>query len=167
MDTTEEKLNEWMEQYEPIIYSEAPLANGALEVINSWKDEYELYYISARGRHLYEITEKWFQQQGVHYHHIELIGSHDKIEAVKKYKIDMFSKINTIMLAILLNNALFLSFYLILLTIAVRSQKALFACTIGMKRKTSRTITHNNKLTLHVSLLLAHRACSVHFKLMP
>ncbi|MCL6616486.1 MAG: hypothetical protein K6T39_05130, partial [Anoxybacillus ayderensis] len=90
LDTTEEKLNEWMEQYEPIIYSEAPLANGALEVINSWKDEYELYYISARGRHLYEITEKWFQQQGVHYHHIELIGSHDKIEAVKKYKIDMF-----------------------------------------------------------------------------
>lgn len=90
LDTTEEKLNEWMEQYEPIIYSEAPLANGALEVINSWKDEHELYYISARGRHLYEITEKWFQQHGVHYHHIELVGSHDKIEAVQKYKIDVF-----------------------------------------------------------------------------
>ncbi|MGG4000116.1 hypothetical protein [Anoxybacillus kestanbolensis] len=90
LDTTEEELNEWMERYEPIIYSEAPLANGALEVINSWKDEYELYYISARGRHLYEITEKWFQQQGVHYHHIELIGSHNKIEAVKKYNIDIF-----------------------------------------------------------------------------
>ncbi|SFA42210.1 hypothetical protein SAMN05216169_100591 [Anoxybacillus pushchinoensis] len=90
LDTTEEKLNEWMEQYEPIIYSEAPLANGALEVINSWKDKYELYYISARGRHLYDITEKWFRKHGVHYHHIDLVGSHDKIEAVKKYNIDIF-----------------------------------------------------------------------------
>ena len=90
LDTTEEELNEWMERYEPIIYSEAPLAHGALEVINSWRDKYELYYISARGRHLYDITEKWFQKHGVHYHHIDLVGSHDKIEAVKKYNIDIF-----------------------------------------------------------------------------
>ncbi|MCL6642805.1 MAG: beta-propeller fold lactonase family protein, partial [Candidatus Bipolaricaulota bacterium] len=39
--------------------------------------------ISARGKHLYNITEQWFKKNGVHYHHIELVGSHDKIAAVK------------------------------------------------------------------------------------
>jgi uncharacterized HAD superfamily protein len=90
LETTEEELNRWMEEYEPIIYSRAPLVPHALEVIGEWKEQYELYYISARGKHLYEITEQWFQKHGVHYHHIELIGSHDKVEAVKKYKIDAF-----------------------------------------------------------------------------
>jgi uncharacterized HAD superfamily protein len=90
LETTEEELNRWMEEYEPIIYSRAPLAQHALDVINEWKNEYELYYISARGKHLYEITEKWFKENNVHYHHIELIGSHDKVDAVKKHKIDAF-----------------------------------------------------------------------------
>ncbi|GGJ62932.1 putative nucleotidase YqfW [Anoxybacillus voinovskiensis] len=89
-DTTEEEIDRWMEQYEAMIYKEAPLAPNALEVIDSWKQQYELFYISARGKHLYDITEQWFQKHGVHYHHIELIGSHDKIEAVKTYNIAAF-----------------------------------------------------------------------------
>jgi uncharacterized protein len=89
-DTTEEEMDRWMEKYEAMIYERAPLAEHALEVINSWKNKYELFYISARGRHLYDLTEQWFQKNGVHYHHIELIGSHDKIEAVKTYRISAF-----------------------------------------------------------------------------
>jgi uncharacterized HAD superfamily protein len=89
-DTTEEEMDRWMEKYEAMIYECAPLAEHALEVINSWKNKYELFYISARGRHLYDLTEQWFQKNGVHYHHIELIGSHDKIEAVKTYRISAF-----------------------------------------------------------------------------
>lgn len=88
--TTEEEMDQWMEQYEAVIYEQAPLAQHALEIINSWKDEYELFYISARGKHLYDITEQWFQKNGVHYHHIELVGSHDKIAAVKAFDIAAF-----------------------------------------------------------------------------
>ena len=51
---------------------------------------HELIYISARRNHLLDVTEKWFKQNEVHYHHIELIGTHDKLEAVKKYNIDIF-----------------------------------------------------------------------------
>ena len=89
-DTTEEEMNKWMDEFEPLIYSCAPLAEHAFTVINHWKEKYELYYISARGKHLYDITEKWFKENNVHYHHIELIGSHNKIEAVKQYNIDAF-----------------------------------------------------------------------------
>jgi uncharacterized protein len=90
LNTTEEELNKWMDEFEPIIYRQAPLAEHALDVINDWKNKFELFYISARGKHLYDITEEWFKEKGVHYHHIELVGSHDKIEAVKKYKINAF-----------------------------------------------------------------------------
>ncbi|MED4925294.1 hypothetical protein P9743_14220 [Anoxybacillus geothermalis] len=88
--TTEEEMDRWLAEHEAGIYERAPLARYALEVIDSWKDKYELYYISARGRHLYELTERWFQRHGIHYHHIELIGSHDKIAAVRQYRLAAF-----------------------------------------------------------------------------
>lgn len=88
--TTEEEMDRWLAENEAGIYERAPLARYALEVIDSWKDKYELYYISARGRHLYELTERWFQRHGIHYHHIELIGSHDKIAAVRQYRLTAF-----------------------------------------------------------------------------
>lgn len=86
----EEEMDRWLAENEASIYERAPLARYALEVIDSWKDKYELYYISARGRHLYELTERWFQRHGIHYHHIELIGSHDKIAAVRQYRLAAF-----------------------------------------------------------------------------
>jgi len=87
---TEEEMDGWLEENEAAIYERAPLARYALEVIDSWKDKYELFYISARGRHLYKLTERWFQRHGVHYHHIELIGSHDKVAAVRRYQLAAF-----------------------------------------------------------------------------
>ncbi|NNU82998.1 hypothetical protein ETC05_03800 [Geobacillus sp. BMUD] len=86
----EEEMDRWLEENEADIYERAPLARYALEVIDSWKDKYELYYISARGRHLYDLTECWFRRHGVHYHHIELTGSHDKIAVVRRHQLSAF-----------------------------------------------------------------------------
>ena len=54
------------------------------------KDEYELYIISARKKTLLPVTEQWFSKNDLLYHHIELIGSHNKIATVKKHQIDLF-----------------------------------------------------------------------------
>ncbi|WP_042458423.1 5' nucleotidase, NT5C type [Neobacillus dielmonensis] len=90
VNVPEDVFAKWFVANEPIIYEGSPLAAGAEAVLNSWKQEFELFFISARGPHLRNVTEKWFQHHGITYDHIELIGSHDKIEAVKKYKVDMF-----------------------------------------------------------------------------
>lgn len=49
-----------------------------------------MIFISARGSHLLDVTEDWFFQHGLTFRHIELIGSHDKVETVKKHQIELF-----------------------------------------------------------------------------
>lgn len=49
-----------------------------------------MYFISARGSHLQQVTEEWFLENALEFDHIELIGNHDKIEAAKKYEVDIF-----------------------------------------------------------------------------
>ena len=83
-------FNEWFIQTEPEIYRGSPLATGAKEILNQWKEQFELYFISARSSHLLDVTKQWFNEKDLFYHHIELIGSHDKIGAAKKYDVDLF-----------------------------------------------------------------------------
>lgn len=129
----EEEMDRWLAENEAGIYERAPLARYALEVIDSWKDKYELYYISARGRHLYELTERWFQRHGIHYHHIELIGSHDKIAAVRQYRLAAFLKINTITLVRSQKHAASRSFCLTRHTTKVRFLTMSSASGIGSR----------------------------------
>ena len=43
------------------------------------KNNFELYYISARGENVADITVNWFKSQAIPYDHIELLGDHDKL----------------------------------------------------------------------------------------
>jgi uncharacterized protein len=85
-----EEFAKWFKENEPIIYAGSAIADNAVQILNKWKDEHELYFISARGSHLFDITKKWFNEHNITFHHIELIGTHDKVEAVKKHKVDIF-----------------------------------------------------------------------------
>ncbi len=87
---TEKEFWEWMDEKEPIIYKDAPLAQNAKAVIDDWKHHHQLIYISARRDHLLDVTRTWFRHNSVHYHNIDLIGSHNKLAAVKKHQIDLF-----------------------------------------------------------------------------
>ncbi|WP_078545618.1 hypothetical protein [Litchfieldia alkalitelluris] len=87
---SEQQFWNWMDEKEPIIYRNSPLAEHAKSVINDWKDTHELIYISARRNHLFDITKDWFNENLVHYHDIELIGTHNKLAAVKKHGVDLF-----------------------------------------------------------------------------
>ncbi|MGN9864629.1 hypothetical protein [Bacillus swezeyi] len=81
---------EWMNENEPRIYQEALLAEYAKQTLDELKNQHKLIYITARRRHLENITFDWFRKKDVHYDHIEHVGGHDKLEAVFKHKIDVF-----------------------------------------------------------------------------
>ncbi|MBE1553739.1 5' nucleotidase, NT5C type [Sporosarcina limicola] len=89
--TVDEKVfYEWYKGAEPHIYSSSPAQVHAKEVLDHWKSQFELYYISARGNHVYDTTVDWFKQKEIPYDHIELVGSHFKIDAAKKFNVDAF-----------------------------------------------------------------------------
>jgi uncharacterized protein len=90
VNVSEKEFENWFIENEPIIYAGSPLAQGAECVLNTWKNDHELYFISARPSYLLEPTKKWFTDKGLSFHHIELIGSHDKIATVKKHQVDLF-----------------------------------------------------------------------------
>ncbi|PLR93847.1 hypothetical protein [Bacillus sp. T33-2] len=90
VSVTEEEFTEWFSTNEPVIYARSPLAQGAKNVLAQWEKEHELYFISARGTHLLNLTKEWFQENGLSFHHIDLIGTHDKIGAAKKYEVEIF-----------------------------------------------------------------------------
>ncbi|MDR4948609.1 5' nucleotidase, NT5C type [Neobacillus cucumis] len=86
----EKEFAEWFTENEPMIYKGSPPATGAIQVLKKWNLKHALFFISARGPHLLDVTEEWFYQNGLTFHHIELIGSHNKVETVKKHNIDIF-----------------------------------------------------------------------------
>nr|WP_263325708.1 hypothetical protein [Neobacillus sp. Marseille-Q6967] len=90
VDVPPEQFSRWFLEKEAIIYEHSPVASGAEKVLNFWKENHDLYFISARGADLLENTKRWFQQKGISFHHIELIGSHDKVGTAKRFDIDIF-----------------------------------------------------------------------------
>lgn len=83
-------FNDWYKGKEAEIYEKSILAEGAREILLEWGKDHRLIFISARGKHLLENTEKWFVKNGVNYHHIELVGSHDKLSAAHSHQVDIF-----------------------------------------------------------------------------
>ncbi|MFS0644023.1 5' nucleotidase, NT5C type [Siminovitchia sp. 179-K 8D1 HS] len=90
LDLPKEAIYQWFVQTEPLIYKESPIAAGARQVLKKWVKQHELYFISARQNTLLDVTEQWFQKHELDYHHIELIGTHDKVSTAKKHHVDMF-----------------------------------------------------------------------------
>lgn len=90
LDIPKNTFYEWFVQAEPEIYSQSPLAIGAKSVLSKWINKYDLYFISARANTVMDVTEAWFHTHAIDYHHIELIGSHNKVSTAKKHKVDLF-----------------------------------------------------------------------------
>jgi len=91
---SDEQFRMWMNEHEPTVYKNAPIAKYAKKVLDDWKDKHHLIYITARRKHLEELTFKWFKENKVAHHHIELVGSHNKLNAVKKHEINVFFEDN-------------------------------------------------------------------------
>lgn len=90
LNITAEEFWEWMNVHEAAIYKEAKLADFAKQALDGLKKEHRLIYITARRDHLTDVTLDWFTSREIHYDHVELVGGHHKVEAVKKHGIDLF-----------------------------------------------------------------------------
>lgn len=90
LNISQEDFWKWMNENEPRIYQEALLAQYAKQTLDELKKQHKLIYITARRHHLEDITFDWFEKHDIHYDHIELVGGHDKLEAVFRHKIDVF-----------------------------------------------------------------------------
>jgi uncharacterized protein len=89
--TVDEKIfYGWYKSAESHIYKTSPAQEYAKEILTGWQARFELYYISARGQQVHDSTLDWFKQQAIPYDHIELVGSHYKIETAKKYGVHAF-----------------------------------------------------------------------------
>ena len=84
------EFDRWFQENEPIMYLESPMVKYAKQVLQQWKEDFELYFISARNQNLLPVTKQWFSNNDLLYHHIELIGTHNKVATVKKHQIDLF-----------------------------------------------------------------------------
>lgn len=84
------QFGEWYRDTEEYIYQTSPAQQFAKEVLTGWQKQYELYYISARGQNVFECTTNWFQEQQIPFDHVELIGTHHKIETAKQFAVDAF-----------------------------------------------------------------------------
>lgn len=81
---------DWFRGAEAKIYAASPVSENAKAILDKWKEQYELFYISARGENVRDITHDWFAEHAIHYDHIELIGTHKKIETAKHFNVHLF-----------------------------------------------------------------------------
>ena len=85
-----QEFAKWFKENEGYMYSVSHIAKDAKTILEQWQHQYKLIYISARDTNVFSITQKWFEENQVPFHHIDLIGSHDKIEAAKTHQVDVF-----------------------------------------------------------------------------
>ncbi len=91
IDVDEQTMYQWFRSNESDIYKHSPLKDNSQIILNAWAEHFaDLYFISARNASLMDITTEWFNHHELTYNHIELIGSHDKIEAIKRHNLDIF-----------------------------------------------------------------------------
>ncbi|WP_088102483.1 hypothetical protein [Halalkalibacter urbisdiaboli] len=90
LDISEQEFWEWMGKHEGLIYEQANLAPYAETILHEWTKYHDLIYITARREHHAKRTREWFETKKLPFDHIELVGKHDKLEAVRAHDIDIF-----------------------------------------------------------------------------
>lgn len=90
VNVDEKQFFDWYKTVESDIYASSPPQAYAKKILDDWKSRYELYFISARGNNVYDTTYDWFTREQIPYDHIELIGSHKKIETARKHGVQAF-----------------------------------------------------------------------------
>lgn len=87
---SEKEFWAWMMDNEPKMYQKSFPAADARDILSTWSEQYELFYISARPKHVTKLTHDWFKKNQIPYDHIELLGKHNKLAAVRDHQIDAF-----------------------------------------------------------------------------
>lgn len=89
-NTSPEEFGKWFVENEERMYVDPPIMEGAKEIITNWAENNEIYFISARGNEVLNVTRNWLIENNIPFNHLELIGTHHKIESIKGHKIQIF-----------------------------------------------------------------------------
>lgn len=87
---TDEEFDRWLAENGERLYDEAPVHGNADHILRSWHPRFKLVYISAREARHRDVTINWFARYDIPYHEVDLLGSHDKLSAAKKWGVDLF-----------------------------------------------------------------------------
>lgn len=90
IDRPKEEIDAWFRDNGINLYKDPLTRTGSVEAIAEWNKENEVFLISAREKEAIEVTETWLGENKVVYGTLELLGSHDKIAACKKYGVEIF-----------------------------------------------------------------------------
>lgn len=90
LNIPEEKIYQWFKENEHEMYAYSPIHKHADTILTEWSKHFKLIFISARHSYLNDLTIDWFKKHNVPYHHIELTGSHEKIETARRLEVDVF-----------------------------------------------------------------------------
>ncbi|MDF2680249.1 MAG: hypothetical protein K0R47_1439 [Brevibacillus sp.] len=87
---TDEEFDKWLDRNGERLYDEAPVHGNADHILRAWHPQFKLVYISAREARHRDVTINWFSRYNIPFHDIDLVGSHDKLSAAKKWGVDLF-----------------------------------------------------------------------------
>ncbi|KQL45486.1 nucleotidase [Brevibacillus choshinensis] len=87
---TDEEFDKWLDLHGERLYDEAPVHGNADHILRTWHPQFKLVYISAREARHRDVTINWFSRYNIPFHNIDLVGSHDKLSAAKKWGVDLF-----------------------------------------------------------------------------
>lgn len=87
---SDDAFTQWLIHNGTQMYQMAPIHGQAADVLRSWYTNHQLVYISARTEADRDVTLDWFSRHEIPYHHIDLVGSHNKLEAAKRWTVDVF-----------------------------------------------------------------------------
>ncbi|MEJ8544018.1 5' nucleotidase, NT5C type [Brevibacillus borstelensis] len=89
-DISDEAFADWLDKHGERLYDEAPVHGTADSILRSWFGRHRLIYISAREARHRDVTLNWFSRYQIPFHELDLIGSHDKLAAAQKWRVDLF-----------------------------------------------------------------------------
>lgn len=85
-----DEVEAWFRDNGARIYKDPLARENAVATIAELNKENEIFLISAREKEAIEVTKTWLSENDVVYGTLDLLGSHDKIAACKKYGIEIF-----------------------------------------------------------------------------
>ncbi|MGG1663412.1 hypothetical protein [Brevibacillus sp. NRS-1366] len=87
---TDAEFDDWLDQNGGRLYDESPVHGNADQILRKWHSQFRLVYISARDARHRDVTLNWFSRFDIPFHEIDLVGSHDKLAAARKWQVDLF-----------------------------------------------------------------------------
>lgn len=93
-DEDNEKLIERFHYKYMNSYEEAEIIDGAKQIIEDLNEKNNIYFVTARGNELQDVTIKWLEKNELSSIEIYMLGSDYKIDKAKELKCDIFIEDN-------------------------------------------------------------------------